>query len=140
MTLWRAARDNDVTQGTCFAAARSAAEAYLDNGDFGGPVLYRCQTPANGRVLTIEGGSIRDGISALTEAGVDGDLIERRLLAASTLAQLVDGTRVLEALADLGYDWVVYEDDYPEDCTTWRVVSRDAMWAATDGMVEVEVD
>ena len=133
LTLWRAGKDADVTRGTCFATERSAAEAYLDNGGFGGPILY-CATVTPSRVLTIEGGQVRDALRALDAIGVDTTGAELR---AETLAQVLDQDDVLEALAALGYDWVVYEDDYPEDCTTWRVVSDAAMWAAGDAIEAV---
>lgn len=131
MDLYRAARDADVTHGTCFAVERCAAEAYLDNGGFGGPVLYRIQLTDMGTVLRI-GATVREAIRAIAE--VTG---EEPHDPTGMVAAIVDQSRVLDALAAAGVDWVVYEDDYPEDCETWRVVSDAAMWAAGDAMTEV---
>jgi len=130
-TIFRAARDNDVTQGTCFAAELSSAEAYLDNGGFGGPNLYSVTLTDMGTVLRI-GATVREALAALEEV-----LGETPNDPTGMVAAIVDQSRVLEALESAGVDWVVYEDDYPEDCETWRVVSTRAMWSATDAMVEL---
>lgn len=131
--IYRAGDDADVRQGTCFATASWAAKAYLDNGGFGGPILYRC-TPPEGKILVIHGGSVQDVYDALEELGI-ADIANWS--GAEFLAQVLDQNPVLEALESLGYDWVQYEDDYPEGCITLRVVSDAAMWSALEGMTEI---
>ncbi|GIV50914.1 MAG: hypothetical protein KatS3mg038_1435 [Candidatus Kapaibacterium sp.] len=149
MLLWRAAHNSRIFRGACFAARREDAEAYQDNPGFGGPRLY-CVEVDPRDVLDCTGrDALRRLAAAYVRAADADDLDELRSLCweraeylgrepteADMVAELADRwagemvfqilenkTGVLDALAR-HYDWIVYEDDYPEGCVTWLYTGR----------------
>ncbi|GIV50739.1 MAG: hypothetical protein KatS3mg038_1260 [Candidatus Kapaibacterium sp.] len=122
----------------------ASAEAYLDNPGFGGPRLY-CVEVEPRDVLDCTGrDALRRLAAAYVRAADADDLDELRSLcwdraeylgrepderdmvdelvdrwAGEMVFQILENkTGVLDALAR-HYDWIVYEDDYPEGCVTW---------------------
>ena len=126
--LWRASQaglnEQTIRVGDCFASSRWDAEAYLEAnqadylaGGYGGDTLYSVTVkPAN--VLWVDGS---DGAERFCEAV--GLSYEEQLSWGNRLVwQIWEGNEqeVLAALQEAGYDWVVYEDDCPVACETWR--------------------
>ena len=126
ITLYRAANDTYVRQGTSFGA-RSVAEAYLDNPNFGGQTLYVCRSIPRGNVIDLTGDDAYATISEIVGREIDEsegpicDLIPQR-------------PSIADALADAGYDWARVPETYPEGAATWQVISRAAEYAASDAM------
>ncbi|GIV50238.1 MAG: hypothetical protein KatS3mg038_2201 [Candidatus Kapaibacterium sp.] len=161
MKLWRAAHNSRVFRGACFAQDRRDAEAYLDNPGFGGPRLF-CVEVQPTHVLDCTG---RDGLRRLAAAYVraadDDTLDDLRSLCwdrAQACGRNPDEIDLIDELADRWagemvfhvledehgvldalcrhYDWIVYEDDYPEGCITWLYTGRspvDQLTEVTDG-------
>lgn len=110
-TLYRAAKDDSVIGACSFAARKSDARAYLDNGAFGGPNLYRARVEIDpGKVLDLTGE--RDGLARVAEiVGFDGGAIG--------VDEWIMHGPVSEALIAAGYLWVRLIDSFPEGCETW---------------------
>jgi len=130
-TLWRAAADGCCHTGsTCFAARRADAEAYLDNGGLGGPVLYRAE-------VEIDSSTVLD----LTEGQPEwlAQMIDALGAATECWAVTACG-RITDAIVERGYRWVRFTDSYPDDCETWARLSdaSGADWEIEDAMVEAE--
>lgn len=115
-TLWRAADDDMIIDTASFAASRAAAEAYLNNGPFGGKTLYRARVEIEPSALL--------------------DLFE----SADPVAEIVAATglphpgainadewvpRIGAELQDAGYEWVRVRDTYPAGSETWTFVGID---------------
>jgi hypothetical protein len=161
-TLYRAAHDATVTSGTCFAQDIDDAIAYQDNPDFGGPNLYSLEVTPTYKTFVKDLEDARDqiadailkhgwpsGVRRPRELDHDGvDLTKEDLVA--WLEDVFSGyesghAHVHDVVADtpwvvdlLGqsYDWVVFEDSFPEDCITWCYVGDDD--ELEDGMALVE--
>ena len=123
--LYRAANDAIVMQGTSFASLKSSAREYLDNLGFGGSTLY---------VAEIE----VDSETVLDARGMDVDAVAEMLGMASPGAIGVDewigrSVAAQEAARAAGYLWVIVDESYPVDTTTWIWVGE-----STDDEPEME--
>lgn len=152
-TLYRAHQTNAAhVAGTCWTARQEHAEAYLDNGQYGGPVLYAVDTEAR-HVLDLTGPRL---IAELAEALADHDDL---VVTAEQWCGRDDDTEGLRGVAALrewlrgvvagsdkgrgysaweerpavwaalreDYDWVTYDDDYPVGCVTWCYLGEIAL-------------
>ena len=110
MILWRAANDDHISDSASFAERREVAEAYLNNGGFGGDTLY-CADVEPCDVLDLTS----DGLETLMRVlDRDSDW------GAIGVDELVP--RIAGKLCDLGYQWVKVNESYPQDTTTWIYV------------------
>jgi len=116
-TLYRAAKETYMERGTAsFSADRSVAEAYTDNPSFGGSTIY----------------TVDADLSDMLDL-VDGDMprwLERHVekMGAIELAQAITApwAKTYTMLAERGYRWVRFADDFPEGAVTIaRVVLGD---------------
>jgi hypothetical protein len=110
-TLWRAAEDDYVRQGTSFAPKRSVAEAYLDNPGFGGEALFKAVVDlTNAPVLDMTGWKWRDvqmklGVPTPHGIGID--------------EWLPQDPHMLDAIRARGYLWAKVDESYPRGEVTW---------------------
>lgn len=111
MILWRAANDDFISDSASFAEDRDAAELYLDNPGFGGPVLYYADVEI-GEYLDLTGDDAMDVL--LATLGSDHDF------GAIGIDELVP--RIALRLRDAGVQWVKVNESYPQDSTTWIYV------------------
>lgn len=113
-TLWRAANDDFVRQGTAFAEERAVAELYLDNPGYGGSTLWKARVSVpEEAVLDLRGVSVREltrrlGVHNPGAIGLD--------------EWLPQAVRVLDLLAEQGVEWVLVDESYPAGATTWIFV------------------
>lgn len=127
-TLYRAANDQCVSQGCCFAESEQTARVYLDNPGFGGAKIWRCEV-APGRVLDLTGKSLDDAVDMLG-VGHPGAIGLDEWLARTP--------RAADAAVALGYAWAIVDESYPEGTRTWICLLDSADTAAIeDEMVEV---
>lgn len=111
MKLYRAADDDHISDSASFAEDRETAEAYLDNGGFGGDTLYVTDVEP-GDVLDLTGpDAMADLLAAI---GSDHDY------GAIGVDELVP--RLADRLCDAGYQWVRVCESYPSDTVTWVYV------------------
>ncbi|GIV52035.1 MAG: hypothetical protein KatS3mg038_2556 [Candidatus Kapaibacterium sp.] len=149
MLLWRAAHNSRIFRGACFAARREDAEAYQDNPGFGGPRLFvleveprdvlDCTGPEALRRLATAyvraaDEDVRDELRSLCwdraeylgrepdERDMVDELVDR-WAGDMVFHVLEDEDGVLDVLARQ-FNWIVYEDDYPEGCITWLYTGR----------------
>lgn len=131
MTVYRAANDDYVSAGFSFAANREDAEAYLDNPGFGGSTLYVAEIDGLILDLTRERDNWED-LSAIV-GEIDpfeyGHHFARALTASDS---------IIAALAEAGYDAVMFTDDFPIDCVTFVPVSERAVEQIEDTICIVE--
>lgn len=140
VTLWRATdRVDSYASGSAFAADEEDAEAYLDNPGFGGATLLAVEVEFDpSRVLTLVGGS-RDGIpygqearnawrtlaEALGRANKNDEYENKEAVrtliehAEGYIHHVIDSRKNRDALNKNGYDWIVYQDSYPDGAVTW---------------------
>ncbi len=120
--LFRAADDNYVTSGTSFSESPEHAAAYLNNPGFGGHTLWRVPVrPTN--VLDLA--DSQDLFADLSQAsGVQINPSEHQHHPQRAIAT---SDELRDALAERGYHWVRFPDDYPEGSTTWAPVHSDAV-------------
>lgn len=110
-TLWRAANDDYVEQGTSFTPKRSVARLYLDNPGYGGGSLYKTSVDlAKQPALDMTGWSWSDvrkylGVDVPSGIGID--------------AWLPRDPKMLDAIRTLGYLWARVDESYPEGTVTW---------------------
>jgi hypothetical protein len=110
-TLYRAAKDDYVSQGISFAESRETAELYLDNPGFGGATVYTCDIdPADDAVLDLSGLSTSEaaeliGLSDPGAIGVD-----------EWIPRIVHR---LEERVSAGLQWVRVAESYPRGTVTW---------------------
>lgn len=155
-TLYRAAHDETVTAGTCFAEDIDDAIEYQDNSGFGGPNLYSLEVTTTYKTFVESLEDARDqiadailkhgwpsGVRRPRELDDEVELTKEDLVA--WLEDVFSGyesghAHVHDVVADtpwvvdlLGqsYDWVVFKDSFPEDCVTWCYVGDDDL---EDGM------
>ena len=116
ITLYRAADDDYLPDGASFARSKEDAEAYLDNGNFGGSTLYSAEVkPKN--VLDLYDLSSSKALQTLCNAvGVE----HPGAIGAEEFAPMIAG-RIRAA----GFDWVRVRDSFPEDCETWQFYGGD---------------
>lgn len=136
-TLYRAAAETDPYFGreSCWSPERETAEAYWDNGPFGGPVVYSATVEIDeARVLDLTGiPSAKIARRLATVLGLRGD---ERDAAEGRWGQQPKAWAPWETVASLcdalaeRYDWIVYEDDYPEGAVTWCYLGSDDIEAA----------
>lgn len=130
MRLWRAA-GSYCGRWSCWAAARTDAEAYLDNPGYGGGRLWTCEVEPE-YVLDLTG---RYPPWRVLAAAVMPDDDEDDRIDASDDWRMTQGSiyGVLENISavrrevEAHYDWVVYDDDYPDGCQTWVYTGRAAL-------------
>lgn len=140
VTLYRATdRVDSYGSGACFAADEEDAESYLDNPGFGGAELLEVEVRVDlDRVLSLVDGR-RDGIpygrqdryawQDLAEA-LDLDKHDQEVIrdlkeeGESYLHGIVDSRKRRAQLHAAGYDWVVYQDSYPDDAVTWTYLGE----------------
>jgi hypothetical protein len=110
-TLWRAANDDYVDQGTSFAPKKSTASVYLDNPGYGGAHLFKTRVDiAKQPVLDMTGWTWRDVRTKLdvkTPSGVEID------------EWLPRDPRMLDRIRTLGYLWAKVDESYPQGEVTW---------------------
>ena len=153
MKLWRAQEnetlEDGIFQGMCFTEKKEDAEAYQDNPGFGGKNLLSVEIE-DSRILNL--GDIEELVDNLNESFIDEffenngrvpeyidenwfwenvDLDEKKRQYVESLQDeswyLWDAwERNPEIIEDLGknYDWVVYEDNFPDGCITY-MAARD---------------
>lgn len=123
MKLYRATNRKSDTKtipaGTCWSDSEDAARAYTANQGYGGKYIVSVDVkPANPLDLRGDGWE-RDNWDALTDAvgrdlredWTDGDL--------EYPEQAIDDPSIRAELRGAGYDWVIYHDTYPRQCTTY---------------------
>jgi hypothetical protein len=111
MKIYRAANDDYATAGTCFAIEKNDAVAYLDNPGFGGSSLYAADVDVE-NVLDLT--DRRDNWDGLSEAlGYEVDPQKY----GCHFARIVSDDDLLNELAEK-FDWIKFQDDYPENCIT----------------------
>ena len=116
--LYRATNDQSDQQripgGTCWTPSRDDAQAYSDRPNYAHREHIVSIETDGGRMLDLTG----DDWSALTDAlghdvrdsWTDGDL--------DWIEQAIDDRQIRRALS-IEYDWVIYDDTYPDHCQTW---------------------
>ena len=123
-TIYRATDNPTATKGAHFAESRIDAEAYLDNQGYGGATVYEYSVD-DANVLRC------DSVTELVEiymSSLDADDDRsaddiRSDWTDSGISYVHDALEQVDGLVDLlakEYDWVVFVDSYPDDCTTWR--------------------
>lgn len=120
MKIYRAANDDYLSQGYSFAASKADARAYRDNPNFGGSTLYRSDIPSDHKVLDLTEEpweTLSSAIGREITPDMGGFMISQALQLQS---------RILDEIAEAGYDWVRYIDDYPADCITYTICSATA--------------
>jgi hypothetical protein len=124
-TLWRAAKDDYIEQGTSFAPKKSTAKAYLDNPGFGGSSLYKATVDIDKQpVLDMTGWTWRDvrvRLDVETPFGIGID------------EWLPRDPRMLDRIRTLGYLWAKVDESYPQGEVTW-------IWVGTDDDDEPELE
>ena len=126
MELYRATnRSSDarnIPAGSCWTDRREHAEAYTANQGYGGRYIVRIDV-ADADIesaLDLRGsGWINDDFRALSDAlgydprdgWTDGDL--------EYPEQAIDSAAIRAELAAAGYEWVIYHDTFPANCTTY---------------------
>lgn len=144
ITLYRATihkNEEGIPLGSHWSEDKEVAEAYQDNPGFGGPYLREIKT--RGSVL-----DITDGLKSLAEFLNYSDPYE-------TAAQWrYNGWRypweesgeIAEKIENSGYDFLKYEDDFPEGAITYRrLTPSDGMPTGAQGryfkrLIEVAAD
>jgi hypothetical protein len=125
-TLYRAADDDYISQGTCFASGREAAESYLDNPGFGGDTLWACE--AEGRVLDLTGSYWVDALCEALEGHDDAEALQDSVRTDShlDLCEVIHHRiALMDALAE-SYDWIQVDETYPAGTVTWIWLGSDA--------------
>lgn len=131
--LYRAADYAEVRVGHSFSDQRETAEAYLDNPGFGGKSLHRTDVNLN-HVLDLSDSD--DLWRDLSEAsGIDIDPENHQYHFQRVLPTRDD---ICEALAENGYHWVKFQDDFPEGATTLIPVSQEAADEADESIREIK--
>lgn len=107
-TLYRAANDDYIDTGYSFAETVDTARVYQSNPGFGGSRIYSIY--AVGKTLDLRGMSVAEAAAELgledpCAIGVD-EWVPRTVTA-------------LETARDRGYSWILVDESYPEDTTTW---------------------
>lgn len=112
-TLWRAAEDDYIPDAAAFSAERAVAEAYMHNRGFGGPLLYRAIVRYDPMVVL----NLYDLEDPLGEVASMTGL--RRPGALGVEEWIPMDPEVQTRLHDLGFDWVVVRDSFPDGAETW---------------------
>lgn len=123
MQLYRATieTETDIPQGTCWTDDRDVAEAYQDNPGFGGPHIREIED--DGSVLDITGSSQLAQFRALAAALGLGEDDAQDWKDSGYLYPWEESGKIMRALESSGYDWLRYEDDYPDGAITYRRLS-----------------
>lgn len=118
MNLYRAttADESGIPAWSCWTGDYEAALEYTDNPGFGGDHIREIE--ADGSVLDITGSGTLDQFRALALAiGMTEDDAQDWMYS-GYLYPWEESGAVRDALAATEYEWLRYEDDYPEDCIT----------------------
>lgn len=116
MKLYRTANDTHVNSDTTsFAEERDAAEAYLDNPNFGGARLYEID-------VEIDDATVLD--ITRREPRWLREMIENRG-GGCRGAAIASSSRIADAIAERGYKWVRLVDSYPEGAITMMLLGSD---------------
>jgi hypothetical protein len=129
--LFRAANDDNVDAGYSFSTELETAQSYTNNPGFGGNTIYRVDIDP-GKLLDVSDAD--DLFSALSEAA-GMDLIPEQY-AHHAQRVLATDPKVREALAEKGYEWVKFTDDFPEGAITYTPVSVEAAEKAGEDIQE----
>lgn len=131
--LYRASDYAEVRVGHSLTGERETAEAYLDNPGFGGKSLHRTDVKLH-HVLDLSESD--DPWGDLSEAsGLDIDPAEHQHHFPRVLPTRDD---ICEALAENGYHWVKFQDDFPEGAVTLIPVSEEAAEEADGAIREIK--
>lgn len=124
-TLWRAAKDDYVEQGTSFASKKSTAKAYLANPGYGGATLYKTSVDLTKQpALDMTGWTwtnVRKMLDVKTPSGVGID------------EWLPRDPEMLGRIRTLGYFWARVDESYPQGEVTW-------VWCGTSDDDEPELE
>lgn len=137
-TLYRAADDDYLSRGYSLTADREVAETYTDNPGFGGSTIWTCEAADDAAILDMRGLDGERQIEALEEAlegHDDAAALARVCDERYPLCETIHAGRavyLLDALAER-YDWILLDESYPEQTTTWLYLER-----AEVELVEVE--
>lgn len=128
MTIYRATADENETAlafGMCFCESREDAEEYTENQGFGGEHIREHEIAGAETILDIADSSTVKQFRALAEAlgYEDAQEAAESWHANGWLYPWEESRKVSEQLKASGYDWLRYEDDYPEDCITLMRIS-----------------
>lgn len=122
-TIYRATTTDEtgIPLGSCWAEDYETAEAYTDNPGFGGPHIREIELA--GEILDITGGSLLAQFRALA-AALDMDEEDAEdWKNAGYLYPWEESGKVRRALNASAYDWLRYEDDYPDGAITLMRIS-----------------
>ena len=111
MILWRAAKDDYVSDSCSFAETREAAELYMNNPGFGGNTLWTADVEIC-EYLDLTEADAMERLQAVL--GSDHDF------GAIGIDELVP--RLAHRLCEAGVQWVKVCESYPADSTTWIYV------------------
>lgn len=116
ITLYRAAKDEDVTQGMSFATDLDTAKAYLDNPGFGGSKLFKTTINPNPKTVLDTRGMTTEELA---------EKLDMRDPGAIGIDEWLPRTqRALDAARDLGYKWAIVNESYPSGATTWQYLGN----------------
>ena len=134
MTIYRAHSKDDlgtIHAWSCWADELETAEAYTDNPGFGG-LLIR-STDVVGDVLDVNPES-PSGLAELAEAlGMDADDAQDagdRWFSIGSRYPWEDSRELRQLLEASAYNWLRYEDDYPEGAITLMAIRAIQIQAA----------
>lgn len=114
--LYRAAKDDIVTDCASFAETLETARLYADNPGFGGCNLYRCALETDGlRILDL---TEEDDPTAVAAEAIGHD--HPGSIGADEYVPSIS-----YQLRDAGYHWVRVCESYPADSITWIWVGGD---------------
>jgi len=135
-TLYRATDGGDgLWSGTCWAADREDAEAYLDNPGYGGAELHEREVQVDPELVLDLRTETGVDMSRLAEALVDlgwtdaadpgrvdtAEEIAERWGDRGWLYPWEEDMGIAEALAER-YEWMRYTDTFPEGAETWTAL------------------
>ena len=115
--LYRAANDDYISDSASFAEDRETAEAYRNNGGFGGQTIFRAEVDIDPATV-LELVDADDPMAALL-AAIDSDH-DYGAIGVDELAP-----RLADRLAEAGYEWVRVAESFPVDTITWIWVGGD---------------
>lgn len=128
--LYRAAERPDASTGAHFTDEVESACAYLDNSGFGGSRLFEYEVDVElGDAGVADARDLRPRAAKEKLAAALG-VADPREQAEEWQADGYDWVfQVLEndpsvepSLRANGYEWIVFNDDYPEGATTWKLL------------------
>jgi hypothetical protein len=128
-TLYRAADYAEVRVGYSLTQSKNVAKAYQSNPGFGGSNLYKCNVELTGVLDLTESDDVWADLSRAAGCDIDPDRFQDHFARV-----LPTSDEVCESLANNGYHWVRFCDDFPEGAQTIIPVSSEAAEMADDAM------